>query len=106
VNKGELKILDAKIQHHVLSFQVKNLSVQCFQKCKQLQIIFLQESLQYIGYSCFDVCYSLKSITIPSTVLPPGANCFEGYKQLESINHLNEGLESLALGCFEEYLSF
>lgn len=64
---------------------VTNIGNDAFYGCRNLQSIFLPDSVVTIGNRAFSYCLSLTTITIPNSVTEIGNWAFEGCKSLTSI---------------------
>lgn len=64
---------------------VTNIGNDAFYCCRNLQSIFLPDSVVTIGDRAFSYCLSLTTITIPNSVTEIGHWAFEGCKSLTSI---------------------
>lgn len=64
---------------------VTNIGNDAFYGCRNLQSIFLPDSVVTIGDRAFSYCLKLKDVTIPTSVTEIGHWAFEGCKSLTNI---------------------
>ena len=71
----------------------------CFEDCKKIKQIILNEGLVEIGFGAFCNCIGLRELVLPKSVKVLHHNCFDSCIGLRKI-FINEGIETIKSGAF------
>jgi len=71
----------------------------CFEDCKKIKQIILNEGLVEIGFGAFCNCIGLRELILPKSVKVLHQNCFDSCIGLRKI-FINEGIETIKSGAF------
>ena len=75
---------------------VQSIAPMCFEECRYLKAIEINEGCRYIGTSAFSGCYNIESLIIPDSVEAIGKRAFIStqIKELSLPSTLKEGFDS------------
>ena len=78
---------------------VKEIGLQAFHSCTNLEAVYISEGVETIGESAFYCCYALRSVYIPGTVASMGYGAFSNCSSLMEIT-LGEGIKAIPHNAF------
>ena len=93
--------LDEYLQYVVFEGENTVIGENAFEKCKNLERVYLPRKLQEIKDETFQNCKNLKSVTIPDSVTRIGTGAFAGCKGLTNIT-IGSGVKEIGVGVFQD----